>query len=82
MQGIQRSMNQRDLRQTTQPRRGLSRSEAAVYIGVSTRKFEELVEDGQMPPPKRIGSRTVWDVRALDVAFDALPHDGETNPWD
>ncbi len=37
-----------------------------------------------MPPAKRIDARRVWDVRALDLAFDALPGDGESelNEWD
>ena len=55
------------------PRRGLSRDEAAMYVGVSPGKFDELVKDGRMPEPRRIDARKVWDVRALDVAFDALP---------
>jgi hypothetical protein len=43
-----------------------------------------MVNEGSMPGPKRIGARKVWDVRALDLAFDALPGDtsGEENPWD
>lgn len=66
------------------PRRGLRHDEAAEYIGVSARKFDELVADGRMPKPKRIDGRLVWDVRALDLAFDALPGSGpdEPNPWD
>jgi hypothetical protein len=40
-----------------------------------------------MPAPKRIDARKVWDRDALDVAFFALPEDGEIepvtiNPWD
>lgn len=62
--------------------RGLSRVQAAVYIGVGTTKFDELVADGRMPGPKRIDGRTVWDRHALDVAFDALPDRENTNPWD
>jgi predicted DNA-binding transcriptional regulator AlpA len=64
--------------------RGLHRVEAARYVGVSPTKFDELVKVGQMPGPKRIGTRRVWDVRALDLAFDALPGDTpeESNPWD
>lgn len=54
------------------PRRGLSRVEAAVYVGVSPTKFDEMVADGRMPPPKSIDARRVWDMRKLDVAFDAL----------
>ena len=74
----------RQLRQSSQPRRGLSREEAAVYIGVSARKFDEMVADGRMPRPKLIDARRVWDSHRLDLAFDALPTDGEeaANPWD
>lgn len=72
----------RVLRQASQPRRGLSRDEAAVYVGVSSRKFDEMVASGLMPRPKEIGARKIWDVRALDSAFDALPSEGESNPWD
>jgi len=67
------------------PRRGLSRAEAAMYVGVSASKFDELVRDGRMPGPKRIGRRKVWDVRELDVAFDSLPDDngqGQKNSFD
>jgi excisionase family DNA binding protein len=38
--------------------RGLSRDEAARYIGVGTTKFDEMVADGRMPRPKRIDGRT------------------------
>ena len=62
------------------PRRGLSREEAAMFVGVSASKFDELVRDGRMPGPKRIDGRKVWDVRQLDLAFDDLPV--ESNSWD
>jgi hypothetical protein len=70
------------MREATAPRRGLHRVEAAVYIGVGSTKFDEMVVDGRMPKPKRIDGRTVWDLRALDTAFDSLPDDGSRNPWD
>ena len=54
-------------------RRGLSRVEAAAYVGVGATKFDAMVSDGRMPHPKRIDGRKVWDVRALDASFDALP---------
>ena len=69
----------------TVPRRGLSRVEAAAYVGVSPGKFDELVRDGRMPAPKRIDGRKVWDIHALDMAFDALPSENETSEgstWD
>lgn len=66
--------------------RGLRRPEAAAYVGLGETKFDELVNDGRMPRPKRVDGRVVWDRRALDAAFDALPDDGEAdgseNPWD
>jgi hypothetical protein len=54
------------------PPRGLSRLQAAEYIGVGATKFDEMVEDGRMPKPKRIDGRTVWDRVLLDEAFEAL----------
>jgi predicted DNA-binding transcriptional regulator AlpA len=53
--------------------RGLSRAEAAFYIGVSPSLFDALVRDGRMPQPKRINTRTVWDRRQIDEFFAALP---------
>src|SRR3954468_14061126 len=66
-------------------RRGLSRVEAAEYVGISPSLFDELVSDGRMPGPKRINARTVWDRIRLDEAFASLPDDGDLpprNPWD
>lgn len=65
-------------------RRGLSRVEAAEYIGVGASKFDAMVSDGRMPKPKKIDGRRVWDVRSLDRSFDALPSgdDLDYNPWD
>lgn len=54
------------------PPRGMSRDEAARYIGVSATKFDELVEDGRMPSPKKIDGRVVWDRLRLDAAFSEL----------
>jgi predicted DNA-binding transcriptional regulator AlpA len=65
------------------PRRGLSRDEAAMYIGISAGKFDELVADGRMPEPLKIDGRKIWDIRSLDLAFDALPRENPTpNTWD
>ena len=52
--------------------RGLSREQSAAYIGFGTTKFDEMVRDGRMPPPKRVDARIVWDRLALDLAFEAL----------
>ncbi len=53
--------------------RGLSREEAARYIGIGTTKFDELVTKRKMPAPRRIDGRLVWDRFALDAAFQDLP---------
>ena len=66
------------------PPRGLSREEAAAYIGVSPSLFDILVKDGRMPGPKRINSRVVWDRLKLDVAFEVLDDtdaDGTDDEW-
>jgi predicted DNA-binding transcriptional regulator AlpA len=62
--------------------RSLSRTEAAEYIGVSPSLFDEMAKDGRMPSPIRINSRTVWDRKQLDEAFEALNGQSEENPWD
>jgi predicted DNA-binding transcriptional regulator AlpA len=63
--------------------RGLSRVQAAEYVGIGPTKFDEMVRDGRMPRPKRIDGRTVWDRLKLDEAFAALDDDGAiTSEWD
>jgi hypothetical protein len=47
-----------------------------------TGKFDELVADGRMPGPVRIDGRKIWDLRAIDLAFDALPRDDPSNSWE
>ena len=64
------------------PRRGLSRQEAARYVGISAPKFDELVREGRMPQPFRIGSRVIWDLRQVDDAFDALSGFNEGTGWE
>jgi predicted DNA-binding transcriptional regulator AlpA len=65
------------------PRRGLSRIEAAIYIGVSPSKFDRMVVDGRAPRPRLIDSRKVWDVIELDLTFDDLPREDSPpiNSW-
>ncbi|PZU83953.1 MAG: hypothetical protein DI527_23385 [Chelatococcus sp.] len=55
------------------PPRGLSRTQAAAYVGVSATLFDEMVRDGRMPRAKQVNARTIWDLKRLDLAFDALP---------
>lgn len=73
---------QRDLLPRSLPPRGLSRVQAAAYIGISATLFDQLVGDGRMPKPKIVNSRSVWDRTRLDEAFDALPDkDGRGDPY-
>ena len=57
-----------------------------VYIGISAGKFDEMVADGRMPGPLKIDTRKLWDIRSLDLAFDALPRedddDTQASTWD
>lgn len=64
--------------------RGLSRIEAARYIGVSPGTFDRLVAERKMPGPKEIGARRIYDRAQLDQAFDALGNDPEDDlsDWD
>lgn len=64
--------------------RGLSREQAALYVGVGATLFDLMVNDGRMPRPREINARRVWDRRELDLAFDNLPKsdEAEKNPFD
>ena len=55
-----------------------------MYIGVGASKFDEMVKNGRMPQPKRIDGRKVYDLVALDQAFDRLPDDDgiQDSSWD
>src|SRR5262249_44120643 len=63
-------------RDCTLARRGLSRIEAATYVGISPCKFDQLIADGRMPIPRRIDQRKVWDVpssqRLYRIALDCV----------
>jgi hypothetical protein len=55
-----------------------------MYCGISATMFDRLVADGRMPGPCRIDGRKVWDIRAIDVAFDELPREnaGQKSSWE
>lgn len=84
MSDTERRSRRGDILPLSCPPRGLSRLEAAAYIGVSPTFFDDLVDEGRMPKPKRINTRRVWDRLALDQAFSALPgeDDDEADSWD
>jgi predicted DNA-binding transcriptional regulator AlpA len=60
--------------------RGLSRVQAAAYVGIGVTLFDRMVSEGRMPKAKKLASRKVWDRFRLDEAFAALPdEDGEAD---
>jgi len=62
------------------PPRGLSREEAARYVGISPTKFMQLVAAQRMPRPRRIDGRNVWDRISLDIAFTQMPGGDDDEP--
>src|SRR5262245_53217636 len=70
--GQNRFMTKAGERSCRKPRRGLSQTGAAVYVGIGVTKLDEMVADGRMPHPKRIDGRKVWDTRASDLPFNDL----------
>lgn len=62
--------------------RGLSRAQAATYVGVSVGLFDEMVNDGRMPRPLRINRRKIWHRLQIDDAFDELHNTTDSNPWE
>jgi len=64
------------------PPRGMCREMAALYIGVGTTTFDNLVEAGRMPKPIRVGKRVLWDRIKIDAAFADLSEPARENPLD
>lgn len=68
---------------------GISREQAASFIGISPTLFDRLVFEGKMPDGRQIYGRLVWDVQEVADAFRRLPHRSEpvdqrrqeVNPW-
>jgi len=58
------------------PRRGLSRIEAAIYLGLSPSKFDEMRKSGRISPPRLADGRKLWDVLDLDRDFETFPVEG------
>jgi predicted DNA-binding transcriptional regulator AlpA len=52
--------------------RGLSRVQAAAYVGLGVTFFDKQVSAGVFPDSVKIGSRKLWDIRQLDGALDSL----------
>lgn len=70
-----------DILPTSLPPRGLSRVQAAAYVGVSPTLFDEMVRDGRMPKPVRINTRVLWDRVQLDESFAGLSPNELPDEW-
>jgi predicted DNA-binding transcriptional regulator AlpA len=56
---------------TIEPR-GLSREDAAAYMGIGATLFDRLIAAGRVPRPVRLDGRVIWDRRKLDRFLDDL----------
>lgn len=48
-----------------------------MYLGISASTFDELRATGKVELPRIIKGRKLWDIRELDMAFDALPRENQ-----
>jgi hypothetical protein len=64
------------------PRRGLSRVEAAMYLGISPSKFDELRKSRRIGPAKLLEGRKLYAIEVLDEFFDALPDESRDTAED
>ena len=63
-------------------RRGLTRLEAATYLGISPSKFDELRKANRIAPPKVLDGRLIFTVERLDEFLDSLPDENQTSNED
>ena len=64
------------------PPRWMRRTEAARWVAMSPSKFDQLVKDGRLPPPKMIDGVILWDRYRLDAAVELFPDRGEVTDQD
>jgi predicted DNA-binding transcriptional regulator AlpA len=68
--------------------RGLTREEAAAYLGIGTTLFDDLVKSGLLPAPHKLHGAVRWDRLEVDDAFEKMPRNGQgpaaeanDDPW-
>ena len=54
------------------PPRAFRADRAAAYLGMSTSKFLELVDQGRLSPGVKVDGMTLFDRLQLDADFEAL----------
>jgi hypothetical protein len=52
---------------------GLSRDEAAAFIGVSENTFQKAVDNGLMPEPFELFGRKLWYAAEIETSLKRLP---------
>lgn len=74
----------RDLLITPPTPRLLGSDMAAAYLGISERMFDQVRTLANFPQPIKLGRRTLWDRKALDVFVDRLSAEAlePYDPWD
>lgn len=55
---------------------GLSRPQAAAFVGMGVSLFDRMVEEGRMPRPRKAHGRLIWHRQELEDAFAELPYHG------
>lgn len=77
-----RRISRADILPVSCPPRGLSRVEAAAYVGISPSLFDEMVKAGEAPKSIKFRGRVVWDRLKLDLMFVETEHADGRNPFD
>lgn len=66
--------------------RGLRRTQAAAYLGISPSHFDKQRQAGAIPPPKLMFGVDLWDRHDLDSLFDGKAmvacNDNKPDYWD
>ena len=60
-------------------RRGLSRVEAAAYLGISASKFDELRKANRIAPPKVLDGRLIFTVDGSTNFSTSLPDENQAD---
>jgi hypothetical protein len=69
-------------RSSSYPPRGLSRGDAANYLGLKPQVFDDLVQKGTLPGPIKLeDAEEVFDRLKLEHAFDRLSSGANANEW-
>jgi predicted DNA-binding transcriptional regulator AlpA len=71
MKGHEMSRIAKVSKQAIEPR-GLSRDDAAAYLGIGATLFDRLVSEERLPKSARLDGRIIWDRRQLDCFLDSL----------